>query len=264
VAALALLHAITGSGCLGESARAQEVPMTASEARLEPTDHQSLAPPPPPPVWTGEPDVAPHEPDPAECTGKLVISEVHFDPEGTAEGLGEYVELWNPGPDPVDLRGWSLDNGRRQKRTFEGPTPLLIEPGQACIVAASLEADENGDLTALADLGKLSLANRGGLLHLRNPCGESEVRFRYARAAPWPKVRPGTAIELRAADADPSLGRSWRPARARTPSGDRGSPNQVPDGWKAQVPGPSAAPPTKPAVQPEAEETTARVPVRPP
>ena len=44
----------------------------------------------------------------------VVITEVHYDPEDagfTAGSLREFVEIYNSGPDAVDLEGYSISGG---------------------------------------------------------------------------------------------------------------------------------------------------------
>lgn len=165
----------------------------------------------------------PAEP-PRPCRTGLEVTELLIDPAATPDELGEYVELFNRGPEPIDLRGWRLSNGRGKPHIFNGPTALTIPPGATVLVGQSMDLDENGDLQLLATVGRFSLPNEGGLVHLKNPCGESVARFRYGVRAPWPKRRRGVAIERISTSHSMDDPRGWRSARKRAPSGDRGSP----------------------------------------
>jgi hypothetical protein len=160
------------------------------------------------------------------CAGDIRITEVMYDPSGTADTLGEYIELFNAGSDPVTLEGWTLSNGRRETHIFKSTQPLY--GGEYRVLCASTDPDENGDLPACVHLENLSLANQGSLLHLKNPCGTSAIRFRYGVSAPWPTSRAGVAIELSHTLADVTNPKEWRHARSRMPSGDRGSPGVSP------------------------------------
>ncbi len=160
----------------------------------------------------------------------LWVTEIMARPRAVADRFGEYVELFNPGLLPVDLRGWTLSNGRRQRHTWEALAPLTVPAGGAVVVAGSVDDDENGDLRALASLGDVRLPDRAGLIHLRDPCGRTVVRFRYGAGPAWPTMHRGVAIELKRPSGELSDGNAWRASRGWTPAGDRGTPGAVPWG----------------------------------
>lgn len=166
------------------------------------------------------------------CGARLVLSELMIDPAATKDALGEYLEVYNPTDTPVDLRGWTLSDGSRGQTTFAGDVPIEVPASGFAVIAASTDPDENGDLVhVVTALGKVELANNGGLIQLRDPCGTPTFRVRYGVRAPWPRKRAGVSIELRSPHADPSAPESWIPAKLRSPSGDRGSPGR--SSWKS-------------------------------
>lgn len=171
------------------------------------------------------------------CGAKVVLSELMIDPAATKDALGEYLELYNPASHTVDLRGWTLSDGTRGQTTFSGDLPIEIPAGGFVVIAASGDPDENGDIdNVIAVLGKVELANAGGLIQLRDPCGKPVFRVRYGIRSPWPKKRAGVSVELRHPEADPAVPESWIPAKQRSPSGDRGTPGRP--AWKlASKPG---------------------------
>ncbi len=70
----------------------------------------------------------------ARLSAAPVLNEIVVRP---ASGEGEWVEVWNPGPDPVDLAGWTLADGTGHRRTLE---PERLEPGGMLLLAARPES----------------------------------------------------------------------------------------------------------------------------
>ncbi len=103
----------------------------------------------------------------------LVINEVLYDPdvEGN-DAEGEWVELYNSGPDPVNLDGWTLSDN-----AASDVLPVaVVEPGQFAVVAASdsfraAYPDYDGALAVLGARIGNSLGNDGDRLVLKSPAG---------------------------------------------------------------------------------------------
>ena len=204
---LVALMALTGLNCAGLEPSPPPTPIPSQRAlrnRVVPAE-------PPVPV--------------CESPGILRVTEMMIDPNATPDASSEYLELYNPGPEPVPLVGWTLRDGRHPRETLR--TGHVIAAGSFAILAPSADKDANGDLEVDVVVERFTLPNRGGLIHLENPCGESIVRFRYGARRPWPSLSSGAALELRHPDRDPTKPRNWRSARAALPSGDRGSPGRL-------------------------------------
>lgn len=216
----------TSCGALGDLRDAPLEPGGAP-ASAGGLDAQAASPSlPRPEALTGTAAAAAEEPPVLACGVRLVISELMIDPRATADNRGEYVELYNPGPVGVDLRGFRIDDGRHSPDTIGGELARTIPPGGFAIIAPSDDRDANGGLEPVAVVRSFSLSNAAGLVRLHDPCGGVAARVRYDTRAPWPRGRAGVAVELVAKDADPQLPQSWRRATARMSSGDRGTP-----GW---------------------------------
>ena len=63
-------------------------------------------------------------------TDHIVINEVDTNPPGDdAESISEWVELYNPTDDDVDLSGWSIASTTTLKKTLTIPDGTIISPG---------------------------------------------------------------------------------------------------------------------------------------
>ena len=71
--------------------------------------------------------------------GSLVITEIMNDPNATTDEVGEWVEVYNPGATPLDLRGLRLSNSRAQATTLPTTAPAaVIAPGGYAVLARNM------------------------------------------------------------------------------------------------------------------------------
>jgi len=94
---------------------------------------------------------------PAAAAG-VVINEIYYhDPDHPGD---EFVEVWNTGPDPVDLSDWSFTDGI----AFTFPAGALIASGQHAVVAADPSrragSGQNTPLHGLTCCGSMTAARR--------------------------------------------------------------------------------------------------------
>lgn len=110
--------------------------------------------------------------------GALWINEVAW--AGTlASSSDEWIELYNPGTEPVDLAGWRLTDGGDLDRTLAG----MLAPGGYYLLERTDDAtvsDVPADLTYTG-----SLRNEGEALELLDPSGASVDRANAGGGA-WP------------------------------------------------------------------------------
>jgi hypothetical protein len=86
-----------------------------------------------------------------DCPGAVAINELLPDPDGTDEG-GEWIELYDAGPEPVALDGWRLEWGTSNFGAgYDFPAGTTIAPGAFLLVGG--EAVPDADLTASLSLG---------------------------------------------------------------------------------------------------------------
>ncbi|MDI6448632.1 lamin tail domain-containing protein [Anaerobaca lacustris] len=155
---------------------------------------------------------------------RVVINELHTNPDVKTE-LVEFVELYNPGPDAVDLSGWSLSEGVFY--TFGAGTVL---PADGYIVVAqdldhlfakwsTLRLNLPGH-TAVGPFGG-KLSNDGERVTLCDAGGNVVDSVTYKLGFPWPTVGDpvpagqrgsGPSLQLVHPDLDNDLGGSWRSA----------------------------------------------------
>lgn len=145
----------------------------------------------------------------APALGELVFSELMVAPlvNGTANELGEWVELTNIGDEPLDLDGCALGSDTRtldgelipDGERFDLPEPttplgLVVAPGATITFARSATSGINGSSQPRAVWSGLALGNAADRVALR--CGELEVAaIAWDVEDGWP-VRSGQALHL--------------------------------------------------------------------
>ena len=91
-------------------------------------------------------------------TDHVVINEVDTNPPGDdSESISEWVELYNPTDDDVDLSGWSIASTTTLKKTLTIPDGTIISPGDFLTFV-----NQKVWFTDIADL--IELRDRDGLL----------------------------------------------------------------------------------------------------
>ncbi|MHB1223478.1 MAG: lamin tail domain-containing protein [Gemmatimonadaceae bacterium] len=154
---------------------------------------------------------------------RVVISELLIDPRAVADERGEWVELHNAGPHPVELRGWSLRSAN--DAGFRVTGSLKVEPGRSVVLARDPDVGSNGGVRAALRLSGISLANGGDWLTLVDPDGVT------ADSVAWRGSRRGEAMGVRdplrpLVDMD---GDGWAVQQRRFGAGDRGTPGEPND-----------------------------------
>ena len=167
-----------------------------------------------------------------QTQGTVVINEIMYNPAASSDEAGEWVEIFNPGSEAVDLDGWLL---RDNTGNIHEIMDLTIEPGGFVVLGRS--ASNNGGAPVDQAYGDgFKLANTADAVLLEDPSGEIIDEVSYDTVTPWPANAAGTSIELKAPDLDNSLALSWEHAVLTFGDGDMGTPGRA-NGGSAQIPG---------------------------
>lgn len=123
-----------------------------------------------------------------------VINEIHYDPEIKTDRV-EFVELYNPTEQDIDLAGWSLADAI----AFTFPPGTLLPAGTYVVVAQDVTAMQRKFPTAWIDpstnygpfQGRLS--SQGESVILLNAAGQRMDEVDYQLGFPWPMVGATTS-----------------------------------------------------------------------
>ncbi|MCH2065282.1 MAG: lamin tail domain-containing protein, partial [Roseibacillus sp.] len=145
-----------------------------------------------------------------------VINEIHYNNDVNYIA-NEFVEIYNPGPDLVNLSGWQLTGG--VEFTFPDNTLLGVDDYVAVAenpttLRAEFSRPPNGPPLDLPILGPYTggLSGEGETIDLVNDSGERIDRVNFDVDFPWPIAADGegSSMELINPSLDNNLGSSWR------------------------------------------------------
>ncbi|MDB4808557.1 lamin tail domain-containing protein [Verrucomicrobiales bacterium] len=139
----------------------------------------------------------------AASANNLIISEIHYHPEGETED-GEFIELQNTSPHPIDLAGIRFTKGL----SWEQPTdvPTILQSG----ALALLVKDPTNFEEFLGTYGESNLANSGETLRLEDRAGALIQEIRYNDKLPWPIETDGLGHSLVYRSGDGTSPYHWR------------------------------------------------------
>lgn len=151
---------------------------------------------------------------------RLVVSELMVDPLLLDDSTAEYIEIVNLSPGPVRLADLSLTFPSGRAFVPERPHAPVLLPGAIVIMTP------HGEGAGEARLRGLRLPNQAGRLELSWRKHVVDVVHWY-RKRPWPKAKPGVALERVSPMADGQHGNAWRSSRDALRVMERGSPGKV-------------------------------------
>ncbi len=154
---------------------------------------------------------------------RIVVSEVLADPRAVPDEDGEWIELYNAGGAPAELRGWRLASRGDPGHTIT--RSLVVRPGAAVVLSRVAAQARNGGVSADYVYGAdLSLANASDWLVLRDAAGAT------VDSVAWDSPpRRGASWALRTVDGARAEagGPAWTVSEASFGRGDLGSPGRV-------------------------------------
>ena len=142
----------------------------------------------------------------ADEISQIVINEIHYHPDINTEPV-EFIELYNPSSEPVDISGWYFDG-----ITYVFPAGSTIAAGGYIVVSENQKKLlVKFHKTSLGPFeGKLS--NDGEHIVLYNAAGDKIDEVDYGSDFPWPISAngEGASMELLNPSLDNDLAGSWR------------------------------------------------------
>ena len=153
------------------------------------------------------------------ATPGMVINEIQHSPTGG--DTAEFVEIYNPNSQAIDLAGWTLTGG---------PT-LTVQPGTVILPQQTMTFIANdptfrstyGSTVFVGDRYSGALAGTGSLT-LTRPDGSVADSLTYGGAG-WPTSTTGQSVELTNPAADNNVGANWALSTGQgTPGSTVGAP----------------------------------------
>ena len=164
---------------------------------------------------------------PPAQSGSIVITEIMADPASVSDTAGEWFEIHNRGPAPVDINGWTIRDDDSDSHLIFNGAPLLISPGAFFVLGRNGSPTQNGGYTPDYIYSGINLANNSDEIVLVNAAQQVVNRVSYTTPA-WPH-RAGASIQLQNLTQDNNVSANWALAPTRggsynTSVGDTGNP----------------------------------------
>lgn len=166
--------------------------------------------------------------------GGVIFSEVMYHPPDDNDSL-QFIELHNPGPDPVSLAGWHLTKGAK----FTAPA-VTLAPGGFAVISRKTTALQRQFGTNFMVLGEFQgqLKHGGERLELTDAQGRPVDAFKYDDDAPWPTGPDGYGPSMEritpaAASEDPH---NWAAAIHADRQGIAATPGQTNSVFSRRLP----------------------------
>ncbi|MGC8864512.1 MAG: lamin tail domain-containing protein [Bacteroidales bacterium] len=143
----------------------------------------------------------------------IVITEIMYNPPETNPDSLEFIELYNRGSQPINLKNFEFVAGIE----YVLPDTTLM-PESYLLIAGNKKAAESFYETSFLEWTSGVLANSGELIKLVNKFGVTVDSVPYKPNSPWDSLANGRgySLELCNPNANNSLGQSWTRASRST------------------------------------------------
>ena len=191
---------VGGNGITGSDETSEDLSVTWSIAAATPG-----APPAPPPVVA------------------IVINEIIQNPAAVSDNNGEWFELFNATPDPVDIDGWTIKDNGSNFHVITNGGPLVIPAGGFLVLGRDANAASNGGVAIDYQYSNLFLGNGSDSLILLDTAATEVDRVEWDNGATFPDPT-GASMALKGPALDNNVGSNWCQAQTAFGDGDRGTP----------------------------------------
>jgi hypothetical protein len=147
-------------------------------------------------------------------TTDVVISEINYNSDNGFDS-GNWIELWNPTTVPIEMTGFSLQNGTPYNK-IDFPDGTRLEGDERIIIASDFvkftNSYPNYDTSKLIAHSLLQLENEGDSIQLINQFNNVVFNFSFTDSLPWKRAADGTGrtMELKESEfANFRLPESW-------------------------------------------------------
>lgn len=169
----------------------------------------------------------------------LVITEIMKNPTAVSDSDGEFVEIFNPTTNPINIDGFVLRDNGSESHTIDNGGSLIIQPNSFLVLGINGDSNVNGGIIVDYVYSTFFLSNSANgdeVILEDNGIVIDEVIFSSSLGFPNPT---GKSIEVTSLTVDNSLGSNWTEATNQLPNGDFATPGFF--GSSAQIDAPSVS-----------------------
>lgn len=151
----------------------------------------------------------------------IVINEMMVNPDAVSDARGEWMELYNTSSHPIDLKGWTVMDGKRD--VFIIDEHIVVPPLGYVVLARCDDAGMNGGVDVDFEYSNMYLSNGGDTIILFDDNGMLHDAVTYSEERGF-SITPGVSLELIDPLRTNTPGSHWKGCTTRYGDGDRGTP----------------------------------------
>ncbi len=159
---------------------------------------------------------------------ELVINEIIQNPAAVGDGNGEWLELFNPTVDPVDVDGFTLRDDGSNIHVIANGGPLVIAGGGFLVLGRDDNPATNGGVALDYEYSNYFLANGDDEVILLDTFLNEVDRVEYDGGPSFPDPT-GASMALASPAVDNNVGANWCTSSTPFGDGDLGTPGAVND-----------------------------------
>lgn len=164
------------------------------------------------------------QPEDLAPMARLVITEIMTNPAAVIDNDGEWFEIYNREPEPVDINGWTIRDFDTNLHVIDNGGPLLVPANGYVVLGRNADTVTNGGVPVDYAYGTgMVLYNAADEVVIvdRNGTIVDQVAYDDGRTFPDPE---GSAMALESLSLRNDVGAHWCAANTPYGDGDRGTP----------------------------------------
>ncbi|MCP4204281.1 MAG: hypothetical protein GY769_20390 [bacterium] len=159
---------------------------------------------------------------------ELVINEIIQNPNAVSDTNGEWLELFNPTADAIDINGFTLRDDGSDSHVIVNGGPLVIAAGGYLVLGRDDTIAANGGVTVDYEYSGITLANSDDEVVLVDTLAREVDRVEYDGGPDFPDPT-GASMALANPALDNNVGANWCTASTPFGDGDLGTPGAAND-----------------------------------
>jgi hypothetical protein len=158
--------------------------------------------------------------------GDIIFNEINYKSSTTSDA-GDWIELYNKGPQPINISAWQLRDDKNLN-PFVMPINTIIPSGGFLTIASDLNKFSTIHPATTNVVGPFlfGLSNNGEVVRLYDNSGKIQLSLYYNSVAPWP-TNPnggGSTLELIQSNLELNDGSNWQQS---CPDGSPSDTNRI-------------------------------------
>jgi len=168
--------------------------------------------------------------DKGVATIKVIISEFMADPSAVSDDTGEWIELYNPSTQNININGWTLKDTLTDSHKLKNSGPLFVPAKGYLVLGRTTNTSQNGGTPVAYAYENFLLSNSSDEIMLLNEKMQVVDSFAYNTNTGY-QITAGSSLSLKSPGLDKTVGTNWcvETSPWQGSQGDRGTPLKNPN-----------------------------------